>query len=222
MDSNLLRNAWTIARAASRGVACVLLASCAVSSACATAINGTTQRVAVASDPPGAQVYVNDAPVGVTPAFVDVPRRDRDLELRLEKDGHEPAKLALEREFSGWSWGNVLFAGVPVNDYTIGQWVGAMVVYGALGWLRDAMSGGAYKRPNLVRAKLDPVRPANAEIAEANGEPPHRMRVVGLPTESRPGNRLIPMQLADRVRRLTGRQTGWDPDPDRNPRPVRP
>ena len=220
--SNLLPHALPIALRTPRGATRALIAVCVLSSACATAINGTTQRVAVASDPPGAQVYVNDAPVGVTPAFVDVPRRDRDLELRFEKDGYEPARLALERGFSGWSWGNVLLAGVPINDYGTGQWVGAMVVYGALGWLRDVRSGGAYKRPSLVRATLDPVRPARAEIVEGSGESPHRVRVPGSPIEFRPRNHLVPLQLGERVHRLTGRRTAWDPDLDRNPRPVRP
>ena len=211
MNSNLLPNALPIALRAPRGATCALIAVCVLSSACATAINGTTQRVAVASDPPGAQVYVNDAPVGVTPAFVDVPRRDRDLELRLDKDGYEPARLALEREFSGWSWGNVLFAGVPINDYGVGQWVVAMAFYGALGWLEDARSGGAYKRADLVRATLDSIRstlPARVTRAPGAGDP-------------KPHNRLVPMQLTDRVHRLTGRWIGWDADPDRHPKPTR-
>ena len=141
MDANPRSKARRASRAASRGMAGVLLASCAVSSACATAINGRTQRVAVASDPPGAQVYVNDAPAGVTPAFVDVPRRDPDLELRLEKEGCEPAVLALERSPSGWSWGNVLFAGVPINEYTLGTWVGAMAVGSTRCGLSEVASG---------------------------------------------------------------------------------
>lgn len=99
MDSNLPTNsgASLVTRPSSLRVACVLLAACAISSGCATAINGTTQRVAVASNPPGAQVYLRDAPVGVTPAFVDVPRRDPDLQLRLEKEGYEPTVVPLQR-----------------------------------------------------------------------------------------------------------------------------
>ena len=97
MESNLLPNSQPFAHRGRRSAVCVLLAAGAFSSACATSVNGPTQRVAVVSDPPGAQVYVNGAPVDVTPAFVDVPRRDPDLELRLEKDGYEPTVLALER-----------------------------------------------------------------------------------------------------------------------------
>ena len=212
MNSNLLPNALPIALRAPRGATCALIAVCVLSSACATAINGTTQRVAVASDPPGAQVYVNDAPVGVTPAFVDVPRRDRDLELRLEKDGYEPARLALEREFSGWSWGNVLFAGVPINDYGVGQWVVAMAFYGALGWLeRRLRRVGAPTSDRTSARNARSIRstlPARVIRAPGAGDP-------------KPHNRLGPMQLTDRVHRLTGRWIGWDADPDPHPKPTR-
>ena len=222
MDSNPRSNARSAAPARSRGVVCVLLAACIFSSGCATAINGTTQRVAVASDPPGAQVYVNDAPVGVTPAFVEVPRRDSDLQLRLEKEGYEPTVLSLERSRSGWLAGNVLFAGVPINEYTLEMWVGAMAVYGVLGSLWDARSGGAYKRPGLVRARLAPVRAANGATAEARPDPPTSALSIGGPNvaTSQPRNRLVPMQFVDRVRRLTGRRIVWDPA--RRPRPRRP
>lgn len=222
MDSNLPTNsgASLVTRPSCLRVACVLLAACAVSSGCATAINGTTQRVAVASNPPGAQVYLHDAPVGVTPAFVDVPRRDADLQLRLEKEGYEPTVLPLERSRSGWSWGNVLFAGVPVNEYGVGQWVVAMAFYGALGWLRDARSGGAYKRPGLVRATLAPVRAANETTAEGRRVSPHAVSANGAPGVAgpKPHNRLVPMQLADRVHRLTG----WEANPNSRPKPIRP
>ena len=212
MDSNLLPPApGTISRPASHCMGWVLLLACAVSSGCATAINGMTQRVAVASDPPGAQVYVNDAPAGVTPGFVDVPRRDPDLELRLEKEGYEPTVFPLERSRSGWSWGNVLFAGVPINEYTLEMWVGAMAVYGVLGSLWDAVRGGAYKRPDLVRATLDPIPPVNETTAEvAPGSQPAAW-VVGAPGASgwQPRNRLVPMRLAEGVQRLTDRRFGW-------------
>ena len=213
MDSNRRSKARPIARGALRGIACALLAACAVSS-CATAINGRTQRVAVASDPPGAQVYVNDAPAGATPTFVVVPRRDPDLELRLEKEGYEPAVVALERSRSGWMTGNLLFAGVPINEYGLAQWVGAMVVYGVLGSLWDSREGGAYKRPDRVRATLGRVQPAaNDAAAEGSRDSPTSAPSIAAPgvATSKLRNRLVPMQLADRVQRLTGGRIGWDP-----------
>ena len=201
MDSHL-PNAWLIAPAASCRVSCVLLVACLASSGCATVINGSTQRVTVASDPPGAQLYVNDAPAGVTPAFVDVPRRDPDLELRLEKDGYEPAVLPLERSRSGWIAGNVLLAGVPFNDYGVGEWVGAMAVYGILGWLQDVRSGGAYKRPSLVRTRLTRFGVANEESAEPGRD--QWARPAGAPTTTRPGsrNRLVPVWMMEKAARF--------------------
>ena len=224
MDSNLRSNVGPTAPATPRRMVCMLLAACAFSSGCATAINGVTQRVAVASEPPGAQVYVNDAPAGVTPAFVEVPRRDSDLQLRLEKEGYEPTVILPERSRSGWSWGNVLFAGVPINEYTLEMWVGAMAVYGALGSLWDAVRGGGYKRPDLVRATLHPMRGANHAAADEKGESSLSASVTRAPStgDRTPRNRLIPLQLADSVGRLTGRRTEWEPDPNRHPKPLRP
>lgn len=197
------------ARAALYGATSILLIACAFSSACATVINGATQRVAVTSDPPGAQLYINDAPVGVTPAFVDIPRRDADLELRFEKDGCDPAVLTLERSRSRWSAGNVLLAGVPVNDYSTGAWMGAMVFYGVLGALVDTNSGGAYKRPDSVRAAL---------AANVTGEgichtDEDRGRAAlsdsSAPRSAGPGsgNQLVPMQHVQGVDRVIGQRS---------------
>lgn len=227
MESNLPSNSWAspVTWASSLGVACALLAACAVSSGCATAINGRTQRVAVASSPPGAQVYLHDAPVGVTPTFVDVPRRDPDLQLRLEKEGYESAVFPLERSRSGWSWGNMLLAGVPVNEYTLEMWVGAMAVYGIAGSLWDAMTGGAYTRPDLVRATLAPnPRPVNESSVEGGRDSSPSARPVGAPRamQRELRDRLIPLQLANKVRRLTGRPTGWDLELNPRSRPRRP
>ena len=212
MESNLLPNSQPFAHRARRSAVSVLLAAGAFSSACATFVNGPTQRVAVVSDPPGAQVYVNGAPVDVTPAFVDVPRRDPDLELRLEKDGYEPTVLALKRWRSAWLAANVLFAGVPINDYGLEAWFGAMAVYGVLGSLHDVRSGGAYKRPELVRATLERIGSENDATVRSEHEPPQPARVIGAPhaPEAKPRNRLMPMQLTDKVQRLTSRWSGWN------------
>ena len=182
------RNVRPGGRQAVRCAMCALLAACVLLNGCATAMNGPAQRVAVASDPPGARVYMNGAPVGVTPAFVDVPRRDPDLKLRLEKDGYQPTMLPIERSRSRWVAGNLLFAGVPINDYSVEMWLGAMALYTALGSLLDVRSGGAYKRPGLVRATLDRIQPANdAALQKAPGS--------FLPQEARRRNRLLPAEL---------------------------
>ena len=50
----------------------------------------------VSSDPPGAQVFIGDESLGVTPVIVDLPRRERDLVLRLEKDGFVTGEVPVQ------------------------------------------------------------------------------------------------------------------------------
>ena len=73
---------------------------------CASMMNGRTQVVAVSSDPPGAHVFVDNEHVGVTPTFVDLPRRERNLALRLGKEGFGPVRVPVRRFPSGWLWGD--------------------------------------------------------------------------------------------------------------------
>lgn len=202
--------------AARYGATCILLVACAFSSACATVINGATQRVAVTSDPPGAQLFINDAPVGVTPAFVDIPRRDADLELRFEKDGCDPAVLTLERSGSWWSAANVLLAGVPINDYSTGAWMGSMVFYGVLGALEDARSGGAYKRPDSVRAALASTAAGEGHCRTDEDRGRAALSGGNAPryTGPRPGNRLVPVQHVHGVHRVIGQRSDWLPRQD--------
>ena len=134
---------------------CALAAVVALSTGCATSMNGSVQRVAVASDPPGAQVFIDDEPVGVTPAYLELDRRDGDLTLRLEKDCYQETVLPVPRRTSKWVAGNLLFAGMPVNEYTLGPWLGYMAFFAVVGGLRDRASGGAFTFPDLVRASLE-------------------------------------------------------------------
>lgn len=64
-------------------------------------MNGRTQVVAVSSDPPGAQVIVDDEAVGVTPTFVELRRGDRNLALRLRKEEFATIDLPVKRSLSG-------------------------------------------------------------------------------------------------------------------------
>lgn len=134
---------------------CALAAVVALSTGCATSMNGSVQRVAVATDPPGAQVFIDDEPVGVTPAYLELDRRDGDLALRFEKDCYQGTVLPVPRRTSKWVVGNALFAGIPVNEYTWGPWLGAIAFYSVLGGVLDRNSGGAFTFPNLVRASLE-------------------------------------------------------------------
>ena len=135
---------------------CAIAAVIVLSTGCATTMNGSTQRVAVASDPPGARVFLGGESVGVTPTFVTLDRRDRYPALRFEKDCYQEELLEVPRRTSRWVVGNTLFAGVPVNEYTVGPWLTAMAVYTTVGALVDWRRGGAFVFPDLVRATLEP------------------------------------------------------------------
>ena len=147
---------------------CVLAAAVTLSTGCATSMNGSMQRVAVASDPPGAQVFIDEEPVGVTPAYLELDGRDGDLALRFEKDCYQETVLPVPRRTSKWVAGNLLFAGMPVNEYTLGPWLGYMAFFAVVGGLRDRASGGAFTFPDLVRASLE--RLPDTARAEESGQ----------------------------------------------------
>ena len=137
------------------GTACALVAALAVSTGCATFMNGSTQRVAVSSEPPGARVFVGDEPAGVTPTFVELERDEGDLVLRFEKDCHRHTVLEVPRRTSTWVYGNLVPLGVPFNEVTWAAWFGANLFWGGIRALVDRGSGSAWAFPSLVRATLE-------------------------------------------------------------------
>src|SRR5258708_12355865 len=62
-------------------------------SGCATLFQGTNEEIMVESDPPGAQVSVNDGRQGTTPFSMKVNRND-DLEIHVSKAGYSPTDIA--------------------------------------------------------------------------------------------------------------------------------
>ncbi len=151
---------------------CALAGAVALSTGCATSMNSSMQRVAVASDPPGAQVFIDDEAVGVTPAYLELDRRDGDLALRFEKDCYQETVLPVPRRTSKWVVGNALFAGIPVNEYTWGPWLGAIAFYSVLGGVLDRNSGGAFTFPDLVRASLERLPDTDREEEPGSGVEP--------------------------------------------------
>ena len=132
---------------------------------CALQMNGTTQRVAVASAPPGARVFLDGERVGVTPMEVVVRRRDADVVLKLEKDGFRPAEQNLRRSPSRWLW-----LDVPVSVFfgKAGYWVQdvrtentAHAIAGAVAGASPAIlgiaTGAAFVFPDRIYAELVPL-----------------------------------------------------------------
>lgn len=126
----------------SRRQPAIVLALLAVLGApgCATITRGTTDQLAVESDPAGAQVTLSNGQEGITPASFTLPRKDP-LTVTLRKDGYQEVTVKVNPEIGGGAAGlagNVLIGGV----------VGAII---------DPASGAIYDlKPNPVSVKLVP------------------------------------------------------------------
>lgn len=113
----------------------VVGASAALTIACATIIHGSSQQVGISSQPTGAEVTVDNKPLGKTPVIADLRRKDNHV-VHIALDGYQPFDLQLTRSVSGWIAGNIIFGGV-------------------IGLAVDAITGGMYNvKPDEVSAQL--------------------------------------------------------------------
>jgi len=103
---------------------------------CATIVHGTQTKVLLSSEPAGATAIVGNRKV-ITPATVTL-KNSESYQAIFKKDGYEDAYYNIDREMSGWVWGNVLLGGI-------------------IGLIIDNTSGGAYKLvPTEVNVMLLP------------------------------------------------------------------
>jgi hypothetical protein len=118
-------------------------------SACATILRGTRQGIGIASQPPGAQVIIDNQTYGVTPVAAKLTRKDNH-HIVIQLEGYEPYEITLTRQASGWVFGNILFClGAPI------------------GIAIDAIAGGMYTlKPGEAEAQLRP----NAKTATSDDE----------------------------------------------------
>jgi len=104
--------------------------------ACGTIMHGSTQLVAISSNPSDATVFVNDNNKGTTPLTINLKRENKSMNLRLVLDGYLPYETTINRKISGWVWGNIVFGALP-------------------GVIVDAISGGLYKlTPEQIKGDL--------------------------------------------------------------------
>lgn len=104
---------------------------------CATIVNGTTQKISVSSDPPGATVTVDGNEVYTTPATIKVSRK-RDHVVTIAKEGFATEQIPLIRTLSGAVAGNILAGGL-------------------IGWGVDAISGAQFKiMPKTITVSMKP------------------------------------------------------------------
>lgn len=111
----------------------------AVFAACATIMHGSTQDIAVSSQPSGATVMVDNERLGETPVTAEMDRGSEHT-IELELEGYEPYEIQVTKNVSGWVAGNIVFGGL-------------------IGLAVDAATGGLYK--------LSP-KEVNAELSEAD------------------------------------------------------
>jgi len=81
----------------------------------AAGVAGCAESALIRSSPPGAQVYVNDQLIGITPATVVVPRGQLDSphHYRVVLDGYMPAEGDLKRRFPvGRLFGAIFTTGI--------------------------------------------------------------------------------------------------------------
>ena len=89
----------------------LVLAVCGWCTGCATLKHGGRQSIQFISAPESASVFIDGVEVGQTPLSYGVERR-ANHEVRIELIGFKPFETRLERRFSGWAWGNLVFIGL--------------------------------------------------------------------------------------------------------------
>lgn len=173
------------------------------SGACASLRHPLPQTVWVHSRPSGADVFVDDRHVGVTPVQISPNRHDRRTVLRLEKDGFESEQLPIRRSHSRLLLGNlVLPALISVAASQEARGAEVAQVFARTSVLTfgiDFSTGAAFRFPPSVRATLsrspavrDRGRTAPAERSGANVPADEAARNV------RKRNRLLPAWLLEK------------------------
>ena len=100
---------------------------------CASIIAPGPDRVMVATNPPGATIYLDGCYVGATPGMIQVDRGSAGV-LILRKDGYQPFGWQIARPINGWFFGNVCFG-----------------LVGVVGMIIDGASG------NITKYSTDPI-----------------------------------------------------------------
>jgi hypothetical protein len=105
---------------------------------CATVIKGSSQSIQVSSDPPAADILLDEKLVGQTPKTLALKRNSNYL-ITVQKNGFEQQSVPVVKDVGGAVWGNMLLGGM-------------------VGWGVDAASGAQYNLlPASVTVKLVPI-----------------------------------------------------------------
>ena len=151
----------------------MILGAFLAATGCASIFHGTSQRIDVFSDPPGATVSTGGQRI-TTPGTLVLPRKAESVEVRIEKEGYDPKMVRLVRKVSGNVWWNAgwIVAGAALglaatqSSVLSGSsnsgdaiFLGGVAV-GGLGFLVDFKSGAAYRlEPATLVVKLEREEP---------------------------------------------------------------
>jgi len=119
-----------------------------VVSGCATVTRGTTETVAIQSEPDGAKVELSSGQTCITPCSFELKRKN-DYLVFLRKDGFQPVEMQIESRIAG--------AGVA-------GMAGNVLAGGIIGLGIDAATGASGSlKPNPVHVHLVVADPAQAD-----------------------------------------------------------
>lgn len=91
---------------------CLGIVLALVLTGCATIMAGGPDHVQVVSNPPGANIYVDDVLVGQTPGIVTLDRDKSGGNIRIEAPGYSPVVVQRSKHINGWFWANLCLGGV--------------------------------------------------------------------------------------------------------------
>lgn len=133
------------------GVATLLLFS-----GCSTIIHASKGKgVEVKSEPPGAEIYVNNVLRGKTPATIDLPGDSGQYWIVARMNG-ETSETNVVKRIDPWVWGNVPLAVFPP--------------VAAAGFIIDAYSGSWYRyEPALVTINLQSEEEPSSYVPSEDG-----------------------------------------------------
>lgn len=120
-----------------KGLSRLLVITVLMAYGCATIIHRTKQTVFLQSDPPGATATIDGTITVQTPASLKL-KRGKNHHITFEKDGYKEMSVVIDREVSGWVFGNLVLGGL-------------------IGLAVDFSDGAAYKlEPDSVTVTLEP------------------------------------------------------------------
>lgn len=98
-----------------------LISACVFFSGCATIFSPPSDSVTISTNPPGAVVFINSQPFGVTPISYQLHRQQGKQSFRLEKEGYFSQDLLFEKEIDPITYLNTVCILCYFVDYASGK-----------------------------------------------------------------------------------------------------